>query len=309
MGVRVTESIFIDWGTSNARAYRVNGAGEVVDRRITGLGIRNLGELGFRGAFDRLTDGWEVAAGARLPVLMSGMIGSRQGWVEAEYAPCPAGLAELAARLAPVPGVDRAWIVPGVCLPPEGGRRDVIRGEEVQVFGALATRGTGNANLCLPGTHSKWVRVRDGRLVDFATAMTGEVFDVMSRHSILGALMRSAEFDAGPFAAGLDRSAEARGLLNHLFSVRAEGLFGAVRPEGLRSYLSGILIGHEIRGLAGAPGADDADGGELLLVGASGLADIYARALEHLGLAHRVVDAEAATIRGLGAVWSRQGVS
>ena len=296
------DCIFIDWGTTNARSYWVDGDGGVRDSRQSDLGILNLGDLGVTGAFDVLTSGWIDAKGARPPVLMSGMIGSRQGWTEAAYAPCPAALTDLAAKVMAVPEVDDVWIVPGVCLSPDGPRRDVIRGEEVQIFGALEVTGRASTTLCLPGTHSKWARVEDARLVDFATAMTGEVFHVMRAHSILGALLSAdADHDAGAFAKGLGISATEGGLLNHLFSVRAEGLFGVMAQGELSSYLSGLLLGHEIRDMAAAY---PADGAGVLLVGSSGLVAIYGEAFEFLGIPFQTLDGEKATISGLISLWS-----
>ena len=239
---------------------------------------------------------------------MQGMVGSRQGWVEVPYRRCPARSQDLSAHLFPVPGRRNAWIVPGVCrTDPDGTHHDVMRGEEVQVFGALGD--AREALICLPGTHSKWVLCRDGALTDFATAMTGEVFEVLKRHSLLGTLMAQEEragnlaADADAFRRGLDRSAEAGGLLHHLFGVRAEGLFGAIGGAALESYLSGILIGHEIRAMADrfpAPGA-------VLLVAEGALAQRYGAALTHLARAFAPVDAEAATLRGLTRILEQAG--
>jgi len=194
------------------------------------------------------------------------------------------------------------WMVAGVCLDPAGERRDVMRGEEVQVFGALDMAGLDSATLCLPGTHSKWVRVRGGALADFATAMTGEVFHVMRKHSILATLMGDdADHDDAAFGRGLAVSANAGGVLNHLFSIRADGLFGLMAADAQASFLSGLLIGHEIRDLAQSIREDDSP---VLLVGEIALSALYGSALARLNIPYVPIDAQAATIRGLRAVWA-----
>lgn len=300
MGAATLNSvILIDWGTTNARAYLVGPDGTIREKRSSPSGIRNVPEGDFRSAFEGLVGGWSDEAGNRPPVLMSGMIGSRQGWIEAPYAPCPAGVEELAANVIDVPEVPGVRIVPGVCLPAGGARRDVMRGEEVQVFGTLAETGRTDAVLCLPGTHSKWVKVETGGIVDFATAMTGEVFQVMSAHSILGALMtEDTAHDEDGFLKGLETSSGAGGLLGDLFSVRSNGLFDVLPNSALRSYLSGILIGHELKSMKAQFDTD-----EIVLVGGGALADVYRRAFRHLGTACAPVAADTVTVSGLGAVW------
>ncbi len=230
------------------------------------------------------------------PIVMSGMIGSRQGWLEVPYAECPAGAAEIARGLRPIvwnAGRRRGWIAPGLSYRDANGIPDVMRGEETQIIGALADLPEGEATICLPGTHSKWVRWRDGRIVAFATAMTGEVFAVLRRHSILGRLM--SETDAGhdgtAFAAGLRRAAEKGGLLHHLFGARTRGLFDEVAEGALPSYLSGILIGHEIAALAPSEGV-------VHLIGAPGLVALYREALAVRGCDSRMLDSDCVA-RGL----------
>lgn len=291
-------TIRIDWGTTNARAWACAADGAVLDRRYAPLGIRNVGEAGFRAAFDRLTGDW---LGSGAPVVMSGMVGSRQGWREAPYADCPAGLGSLAEGMIRLPEPETVLIVPGVGRGRPGERHDVMRGEEVQCFGALALEATGDALICLPGTHSKWVLMRGGAITDFASAMSGEVFEVMCRHSILGALMGDPApgHDGGAaFRRGIDRSADAGGLLNHLFSARAEALFGEIGAEDIRDYLSGVLIGHEIREMPPLLGGS----GDILVIADGPLPERYRVAFGHLGIPARLLDAETVTVAGLGLV-------
>ncbi|MEJ8574825.1 2-dehydro-3-deoxygalactonokinase [Microbaculum marinum] len=294
------EFIAVDWGTTNARAYALDGGGTVLDRRETSLGIRNVADGRFAEAFETLVGCWRTPG--PVPVLMSGMIGSRQGWVETAYLDCPADPVAVAQGLGAVPGQQNVAIVPGVCLPAGSAHRDVMRGEEVQCFGALEMSGAGDAVICLPGTHSKWVDMSGGALVRFATSMTGEAFSAMRDHSILGALMpatTSPSWEAGSsFATGVERSGDTGGLLHHLFSVRADGLFDVVPADGLADYLSGILIGHEVREMARMFEPD----GAVLVVGGGSLTARYASAFEMLGLSMQAVDAERATIAGLTAI-------
>lgn len=303
------ERVLIDWGTTNARAYRLAADGTLRDSRRLARGIRQVPAGGFPAALEELLGPWRSEFDTAPEILMSGMVGSRQGWIEAPYVPCPARLDELARRLCTVPEAKNVRIVPGICRGTSNDRHDVMRGEEVQVFGAAEA--ADRALLCLPGTHSKWVLREHDAIVDFATAMTGEVFQVLRQHSLLGALMTSgAEGDGPPsevaadcFRRGLDRSGEPGGMLHHLFGVRAEGLFDAVPTAGLEAYLSGILIGHEIRAVAGLFAA----AGPVRLVAGGRLAEAYEAAFRHLGMAVETVDVETATLRGLARILERAG--
>jgi len=291
-------AVLIDWGTTNLRAWLVDPEGRIVDRRAEPMGILQIPGGEFAAAFERAVGPWRACA-PRPVAIMSGMIGSRQGWVEAPYVPCPAGIADLAAGVTAVPGVPDAFILPGLSFA-GGGRHDVLRGEEVQIFGALADLPEGSGVMCLPGTHSKWAHLQGGRLREFHTCMTGEVFAALVDHTILGALMPAPvpagrTDDAANFAAGLERARDPGGLLHHLFSVRTEGLFATQPETGLRSYLSGLLIGHEIFEMQRLYG----DMGTIRVIGDAGLAALYDRALTHLGLAHELIDAERATVAGL----------
>ncbi|MBX6367784.1 MAG: 2-dehydro-3-deoxygalactonokinase [Rhodospirillales bacterium] len=288
--VKTAPIIAVDWGTSALRVALVGEDGRVERRAESPDGILHARDGDFAGVFARMTAGWPS-----LPVFAAGMIGSRQGWREVPYLRCPTGLDELAAALAEVaPGF---FIVPGVVATSTDGTPDVMRGEETQVLGT----GISDGIVVLPGTHSKWVRVERGRIASFATFMTGEVFAVLTQHSILGRLMAGDEQDDAAFARGLARGREEKGALLHdLFSVRTLGLFGAIPETGLRSYLSGVLIGNEIaaamRLYVETPRA---------VVGAPALMARYRQAFETmLGKAPAPVVAEAATVRGLVALAS-----
>lgn len=289
--------IALDWGTSSLRGFLLDGGGRVLAERATAHGIQNLpepGPAGFERAFAGLCGDW-LAAYPALPVVASGMVGSAQGWVEAPYVPCPADTLTLAGRAAAVDSAAgrRILIAPGVLHDPEGGVPDVLRGEEVQIAGALAENPDWASRACvaMPGTHSKWVRIGDGRITGFSTYMTGELFAVLKTHSILGRLMpadreASAEDEAGAFEAGVTAAAASGpGDLPHqLFATRTLGLTRRMAPERLKHYLSGLLIGHElVSGLAGMR-VELPAGTPLLLIGDEALCRRYVRGLAVLGV-------------------------
>ena len=281
--------IGVDWGTSSLRAYRLAAGGAVLERREAARGILHVESGCFPDALRDAVGDW-IAAGERR-VLLSGMVGSRQGWREAPYVPCPAGLAELAAGLVQVPfdGAE-VFLTPGVSAIDGSGTPEVMRGEETQVLGASASAGL----VCLPGSHSKWARVAEGRILGYATYLTGEAFAALRGHTILGRLMRDGDPDPAAFERGVARSGEPDGLLHHLFGVRTLGLFGQLADEDAASYLSGLLIGHEVRA-ALPPGA------AVHLIGAAPLCALYARAIGACGGQSSIDEGEAA-VRGLAAL-------
>jgi 2-dehydro-3-deoxygalactonokinase len=282
--------IAIDWGTTSFRAYRLDPTGAIVDTRAAPAGILSVEGGRFADVLDRQVGAWMDAGDTQ--VVMSGMIGSRQGWLEVPYAACPAGAEEIATGMRKV-GWSRgaAWIAPGVCCRDDNGVPDVMRGEEAQILGVLDQLGAGRHTICLPGTHSKWVEVEGGRILRFSTHMTGEAFAVFKGHSILGRMMREGQEDRGAFADGVKTSGGAGGLLHHLFGVRSLGLFGELADSASASYLSGLLIGHEIR--SAAP-----DARTVHLLCTPQLAEAYRQALDVLGLESSTLDSTAVT-RGL----------
>jgi len=297
-GMRQGRMLAIDWGLSAFRAWRLARDGTAEAHIAAPEGIRAVAPGGFPEALERLLSAWPDARSA--PMLLCGMVGSRQGWAEAPYADCPARAEDIAARLLAVPGRPGAFIVPGL-LCREGGAADVMRGEETQLIGLIPALGPGRHRVCLPGTHSKWAEVEDGAITRFRTAMTGELYALLRAHSTLAPVLPgdSAE-DEAAFAAGLSRAAAPGGLLNHLFGVRAAALAGDRAASGLPSFLSGLLIGHEIAGLG-------AGGGPVHIVGTAALAARYAAALALAGRA-AVVHGEAVTAAGLAAIARARGL-
>jgi 2-dehydro-3-deoxygalactonokinase len=225
-------------------------------------------------------------AGGRLPVVMSGMIGSRQGWIEAPYVTVPVAPADLAAALVPAPfeGAE-VRIVAGVEAA-GATMRDVMRGEETQVFGALARLGAAEGRFLLPGTHSKWVRAEAGTIVDLSTYMTGEIYSACRAHTILGRLMAEGGESSATFRRGVRdgaRSGSPGALLNRLFGVRTAGLFGEIVPAELPDYLSGILVGAEMADQGGR------EARPVHIIATERLAERYRLAAEELGVAAEAV--------------------
>ncbi len=282
--------IALDWGTSSLRAYLLGEGAAVIEARHQPWGILHLPEGGFAAALQGVAGDW-LAAQPGLPVIASGMVGSAQGWREAAYAPCPADSRSLAVQLLvfePAPGL-RLHIVPGVRL--AGERPDVMRGEETQIVGLLSREPALAARcaLVMPGTHCKWVQVRDAAITAFNTYMTGELFALLAQHSILGRPARDAGAAGAPVAgdASFERGlaavrAHPAGATPLLFSARTLVLGGQLAAADSLEYLSGLLVGEEIRcALQTGPPADELP---RRLVGDAALCRRYQRALALFGL-------------------------
>jgi 2-dehydro-3-deoxygalactonokinase len=274
--------VCVDWGTSSFRAYLASVGGAIIERAESARGILTVSKGEHEEVLASFIKGW-LTGGRPLPVLMSGMIGARQGWVEAPYAQCPAGLSEIAAAIVTVETrtLGAIGLVPGVCALDIPGCPDAMRGEETQILGALAAMNRTDGIFVLPGTHSKWARVEAGRIVSFETYMTGEVFGALRDHTILGRLMKSTLEDGKGFAEGVraaSRLEQPGDLLHAVFMTRTLGLFDRLEPDQLSDYLSGLLIGAEL--LSGARGAAEA-----IVIGSPALTARYCAAGEILELA------------------------
>ena len=280
----------VDWGSSSLRAALIDGQGQVLQTRQFEQGILKVAAGQFEPVFEQCLGDW--MAEHQPLCLISGMAGSRQGWQEAPYCPCPAGFEALGRHLLWIK--PQVALVPGLhCMRADGasapwpGQDDVMRGEEIQVFGALALTGLQEAQLILPGTHSKWVSVRQGKVQHFQTFMTGEVFAVLSQHSILArTLVADAAFNEAAFVHAVQLAQDGAGVLAHIFGTRTSALFERLPAEHLSSHLSGLLIGEELRAMR--PGA-----GPLLLVGSALLTARYELALRSLGRQATALNQEA----------------
>jgi len=285
--------VAVDWGTSSLRAALLDERGQVVDEHSMPRGILTVAAGEFPQVLEAATARWPQRQG--MLCLLSGMVGSRQGWIEAPYCPCPAGFPEIAAKLAWIEA-GRAAIVPGICCETQG-VPDVMRGEETQVFGALSLLGLRAGRLVLPGTHSKWVRASAGRIESFATFMTGEIYALLRRHSILARTLPDAdgELDPGAFEQGFRHALRIGNLLQAAFSARTLSLFERLPAELGPSYLSGLVIGEELRSQHLSTGD-----GPVIVVGSPALAQRYELGLRLLGVPATAVGSQA-TWRGL---WS-----
>jgi len=303
VAARAPALIGVDWGTTSARAYRIDAGGAVLETRAAPLGIQQV-RGDFAGALDALLGDWRHES---IPRLACGMIGSRQGWIEAPYVECPAAAASLARGIVETP--DRALtIVPGLVDRDDEGVPDVMRGEETQIVGAVA--GDASPTLAvLPGTHSKWAIARDGAIASFATYMTGEVYAVLREHSILGRMAgpNPQALDPQPaagaaFARGV-RAALADGggadsLLHRLFGARTLALRADLAPAETSDYLSGLLIGSEVAAGREWARRRGLEASSALLVGSPALCTRYATALHEGGMAAER-GADDAAARGL----------
>ena len=289
-----------DWGTTHLRAWVVEAGGAVRAARTFPLGVARLrpGE-----ASARLRDEVRPALGAEtLPAVLCGMIGSNLGWTQVPYLDCPVDMTAFGAALHFAPNSDPpAWIAPGLRGPGLTGAPDVMRGEETQVFGWLALdpgRARGTRLLCLPGTHAKWVLARDGAIVRFVTAMTGELFEILSRHSVLRS--EASVDDGRAFAAGVEAASDGGGLAARLFSARSRVVGAGAPAAETASYLSGLLIGAEVAGVPRLLNA--AARGPIVLIGEPALCGWYSKAIEQVGLTALTYDGGEAALAGLTAL-------
>ena len=271
--------IGLDWGTSSFRAYLIGADGGVISSVAAPEGILHVEGGNFEAAFGRLVGPW--AAEHNVPVIASGMIPSRNGWVETPYVGLPSGAAELAAAMTThtLANGRKIHFVTGMTAETSGAP-DVMRGEETQIAGAVAAGG-GSGVFVLPGTHSKWVAVEEGKITSFATFMTGDVFGAMRGHTILGALMDEGEGSGAALLRGAQASRDGGlGLLHSLFTARTLPLFGEITKSEAADYLSGLLIGAEVQGARALAG----DHGQVVLIGRGDLNTRYAQVLEVFGL-------------------------
>jgi len=273
--------IGVDWGTSSFRAYLINRDGGVVDFISTAEGILSVRDGDFESVFERLLADW-LRDYSSLPVLLSGMITSKNGWFEVDYVQVPAEVSSIASALAAFKTSRgrKLHFVTGLAVTGAEMAPDVMRGEETELIGQICHHDSDGLFL-LPGTHSKWVRVKDHRILDFQTFMTGEVYALLKQHSILGKLMSCDSESSEAFDRGvLWRTAHSASILHVLFSVRTFPLFGQMDSEHVADYLSGLLIAEEISGMLNSWEKL----AEVTVIGRGDLAGRYCRALGLMGV-------------------------
>lgn len=296
----------VDWGTSSFRLWLLSQEGTALAESRGSEGMLHCATSGFQPVLDKHM----AAAGAslHLPVLICGMAGARQGWLEAPYVKTPVTLDKLHEHTVSVPVNGRdIRIMPGLAQS-DALAPDVMRGEETQLLGALSPGFSGL--VCMPGTHCKWVSVSSGRVERFSTFMTGELFSVLSRHSILMHAIEEGPSpnpdDASFLAAARGMLADPAGFLPALFSIRAAQLLGFEEKRQGAAHLSGLIIGAEIGAAAARLGNR---GDEVVLVGVGGLGRLYEAVLAMAGFSVRIIDAEDISRRGLARaaahIWSK----
>jgi len=243
--------IALDWGSSSFRAYLMSRDGAVLDEIESADGVSTIAPYAFPATLERLAGGWFFAHPG-LPIIASGMVGSRHGWREAPYVRCPAQPRDIAANLIAVGAGERqVHLAPGLAYEDENGQPDVMRGEEVEILGIAST---GGRLIVLPGSHSKWAIVDPGRILSFKTFVTGELYAAVKDHTLAGAFARVArpKSPGAAFARGATQGAAAArgeknaGLLGALFGARSLPLMGKLAEDDAGDYLSGLLIGAEI---------------------------------------------------------------
>ncbi|MGL3208469.1 2-dehydro-3-deoxygalactonokinase [Bradyrhizobium sp. BR 1433] len=296
--------VAVDWGTSSFRLWLTGAGGTVLDERRSDEGMTAAARTGFAAVLQSHLDALGVPAD--LPVVICGMAGARQGWVEAGYIDTPAHLSDILNGAVVVSGQTREIrILPGIAQR-DAAAPDVMRGEETQLLGALGLNAPGEALVCMPGTHSKWVRVRGGTVERFATFMTGELFSAVARDTILSHAVAGAEeaVDGDAFRAAVAAAFAAPALAaNLLFCVRSRQLLFGGNAQAARETISGTLIGVELA--AGL--AEREQGAPVTLIASGRLQRLYQMALECLSIPLNVMDAEEAVRRGLAgaavAIW------
>lgn len=238
--------IAIDWGTTNFRAFLLQGQ-HVVAKIAPPCGLLSLTKETFASTLGQHLAPWLQEHGA-LPIVMAGMVGSQQGWQEVPYVAAPASAQNLMAHASPVstPWGSPAWIVPGVSNLSAFGQPDVMRGEEVQLLGLHALHPGTQHYAVLPGTHSKHAHLSHGEITHFSTFMTGELFSLLSQHSLLGRALPEQTEDDGAFLAGVEAAHHGAPFSHLIFSARTRRLNGEIPPQQVHSYLSGLLMGHEL---------------------------------------------------------------
>ena len=285
--------IAVDWGTTNRRAYLLGASGHCSNEFEDSKGVLSVAADGFPAAVDEIRG----KLGDH-PMLLAGMVGSNRGWKEAPYVPCPAGLEDLLAKLVWVG--EREAIVPGVSYI-GAGRADVMRGEEVQLLGAVAAGSIDpDALVCHPGTHNKWAELRDGKIRSFRTIMTGELFSLLKEHSILSDLLTGEVGVNDTFCSAARYAIDNEALPAELFSVRANVILGQARKEDAASYTSGLLIGTDVRIGLGVPTASD-----IVVIGRPELTKLYAAAIAQTGRTAVELDGEKCFLAGITGIAKR----
>lgn len=290
--------IGVNWGSTNFRAYLIGTEGPALDEYSAPAGVVTLDRDGMAATMNALAARWPVNGA----VYASGMIGSNVGWTEVPYAEAPAGCADLAAaavstRIGDVP----LHIVPGVaCRRSFDGEPDILRGEEIELMGLVARR-VADGWVALPGTHTKWARLEKGRVVDFFTSMSGEMFDRLTSQGLLASIVAGEATDGPEFLKGVAAGrARDLGLSTLLFGARAQVVRGALAKSDSASYIRGLLIGSEIAdAMAVYPTLSES---VVPLIGNPAVCKLYASALRSAGVRAELIESREACLHGFRAL-------
>jgi len=268
--------IGVDWGSSAFRAYLIAPSGQVVDRMNSSAGVKHCAGDQFAQMLQAQIGQWLEP---NIQVYLSGMVTSKRGWVDTDYLSCPCSISDIAEHVLTSRELDADLrFLPGICQ--QAPWSDVMRGEELQMHGIA---GQAERRLVLlPGTHSKWANLQEGRIERFATLMTGELYDLVLKHSLAGQLAEGEEPDIAAFENGVSEGLNTVTPVHHLFQARSRVLMKKLEPIQVAGFLSGFLIGNEIR-----EGLDLIGRPELpaLLVGNPDLVKLYSLAFEQCQIA------------------------
>lgn len=288
--------IAVDWGSSGFRAFLISDNGNILAEKTTAEGVLKIQNGGFETVLRSNCGEW-LKKYPEMPFITGGMIGSRNGWQEVPYIPCPVSADDIRAQFTRVQDTDDLTILigPGVSGENAYGAPDVMRGEEIQIFGALALKSVEDTLLCLPGTHSKWCRVENGTITSLSTYLTGELYALLSEQSSLAGLVNDQIRCEESFLSGIEASRQPSGLLNNLFSIRASAMISEASHTSPASFLSGLVIGTELCAIC-----DQTDvSAPVILVGNAILNQRYEAALNAFGIQAICVNSNDAFLAGI----------
>ncbi|WP_240206980.1 2-dehydro-3-deoxygalactonokinase [Vibrio sp. CyArs1] len=284
------EYLIIDWGTTNFRAFAITHAGQCTDKIEKKMGLLSIEERRFADSLAEILVNW-LDDYQTYPIFMAGMVGSANGWVDAGYVETEASITSLADNLHhfTLPWGAPAYIVPGVSHTDTTGIIDVMRGEEVQVFGLQSLCDQDAFYALLPGTHSKHVSIEQQNITQLSTYMTGEMFSLLVQHSILGKSLPEQIEDRGTFERGVLQAQNKHSLLTQIFSARTHLLFNNIAPYHVHSFISGLLIGHELMFV----------NERVYIVGGENLSERYLHACQLLGIRAQTFEGDMCFITGI----------
>ena len=287
--------IGLDWGTTSLRLHLIGSDGTLLETIYSPEGIMSPEGKDFAKTFEKLVGPW-LKEKPSLPVIASGMITSRNGWLETPYLPLPAGASDFASALTcfDINAVQKIYFVTGASYQNDAGDPDIMRGEEVQIVGCLQENNGPTEIFLLPGTHSKWATARSGKIESFMSFMTGEIFDLLKNHSILGTLATPNKKPLSDgFLNGVKRMfGSNRSLLHQVFSARTLALFDQLPSDEISDFLSGLLIGDEVKSAMSE--FNIAASETVHIIGRGDLAEKYSIALDALNISNKIAPEHAA---------------